>query len=147
MNSLAFVRNAGLAAILAGALAAPAMAQDRPDASIHFHGGSVAFIAGIHWGSGHVNFHGRRREIRVNGLSVGAIGATSYDADGEVFNLHRLSDIEGTYGAAEASATAGAGAGEIDMKNDKGVEIRAHSTSAGLKLSLGGGGVQIELKH
>jgi hypothetical protein len=33
------------------------------------------------------------------------------------------------------------------MKNDKGVEIRAHSTSAGLKLSLGGSGVEIKLNH
>jgi len=45
----------------------------------------------------------------------------------------------------EAQATGGVGAGEIDMKNDKGVEIRAHSSSAGLKLQLGGSGVNIKL--
>jgi hypothetical protein len=147
MNRNAFCRNAAIAVILAGALAAPAMAQDRPDATIHFHGGSVAFIAGVHWGSGKVMFRGKRHSLKVSGLSVGAIGASSFEADGQVYNLHHLSDIEGTYGAAEASATAGAGAGAIDMKNDKGVEIRANSTSAGLKLSLGPGGVVIKLDN
>jgi hypothetical protein len=83
----------------------------------------------------------------VSGISIGAIGADSYDAVGEIYNLRRPSDIEGAYSAVEASATAGPGAGEIDMKNEKGVEIRAHSTSSGLKLQLGGSGVEIRLDH
>jgi len=146
MNRLAFTRSLGLAAILAGALTVPALANAAPDATIHFHGGSVAFIAGVHWGSGSVRYRGHRAALRVSGLTVGAIGATSFDAEGEVYNLHQLSDIEGTYGAVEASATAGAGAGAVDMKNDKGVEIKANSTSSGLKLSLGPSGVVIQLK-
>ena len=53
--------------------------------------------------------------------------------------------IEGTYGAAQASATAGAGGGGIDMTNGNGVEIQAHTSSAGLQLTLGASGVDIRI--
>lgn len=140
-----FASTLAIAALLGAGLAAPALA-DRPDGRIEFHGGSVAFIAGVHWGSGTLTFRGRRVALRVGGIGVGAIGADSYHAVGEVYHLRRIRDIEGTYAAVNASATAGAGAGEIDMTNGNGVEIRAHSTSAGLKLSLAPSGVDIRLK-
>jgi hypothetical protein len=143
-----FVRAHAAAAIAAGALlSAPLMAHAAPDATISFHGGSVAFIAGVNWGSGKLHFGGKTLKLKVSGLSVGAIGASSYDADGEVFNLHHADDIEGTYAAVDASATAGGGEGVLDMKNEHGVEIRAHATSAGLKLALGPSGVVVKLDH
>jgi hypothetical protein len=145
MNMTLIGRSAAMAVVLAGAAFAPALANPGPDANISFHGGSVAFIGGVNWGSGRMHYQGRHYHLKVSGISIGAIGATSYDAVGEIYNLRHPSDIEGAYAAVEASATAGAGAGEIDMKNDKGVEIRAHSTSSGLKLQLGGSGVAIKL--
>jgi hypothetical protein len=135
------ILRAAAAVLLAGAITAPAF-----DATVHFHGGSVGFVVGVGGASGVVTFHGRKYPISVNGLSVGTIGANSYDVDGDVYHLHNIADIEGTYAAAEASATAGAGAGGIDMTNGHGVEIRASSTSSGLKLTLGGSGVVIKLK-
>jgi outer membrane immunogenic protein len=135
------------AVVLAGALASTAFAQPEPDATVHFHGGSVGFVVGVGGASGVVEFRGEKYPISVNGLSVGTIGANSYDVEGQVFHLHHIADIEGTYAAAEASATAGPGAGGIDMTNGNGVEIRATSTSSGLKLSLGASGVTIRLKH
>jgi len=147
MNINLFGRGAAMAVILAGITSATAFAQPGPDANISFHGGSVAFIGGVNWGSGRMHYQGRRYALKVSGISLGAIGANSYDAVGEIYNLRRPSDIEGAYAAVDASATAGAGAGEIDMKNDKGVEIRAHSTSQGLKLSLAGAGVEIRLER
>jgi hypothetical protein len=118
-----------------------------PPTFIHFHGGAVGFIVGVGGGSGYIEYHHVRYPIDVSGLKVGTIGVSSYEVDGRVFNLRHLEDIEGTYGAGEASATAGAGAGELDLSNDRGVEIRASSTSAGLQLTLGPGGVTISLKH
>ena len=135
-----------VAVVLAGALVAPAFAQD-PDATIHIHGGSVGFIVGVGGAHGYVSFHGKRYPIDVSGLSVGTIGANSYDLDGDVLHVNDIADIEGTYAAAEAGATAGAGAGGVDMTNGKGVEIRAHATTAGLKLTLGASGVTIKLAH
>ena len=140
-------RSAVLALIAAAAMSAPAFAEPAPVGNISFHGGSVAFIGGVNWGSGRMRYQGHRYGLKVSGISIGAIGANSYDAVGEIYNLRRPSDIEGAYAAVDASATAGAGAGEIDMKNEKGVEIRAHSTSAGLKLSLAGSGVEIRLSR
>lgn len=139
------VRVLAAAAMAAGLFAATsAMAQ--PDATISFSGGHVAFIGAVQWGSGVVRFRGRRVPIRVSGVGVGAIGANSFSASGEVYHLRRISDIEGTYTAVNASATAGAGAGILDMTNANGVEIRARSTTAGLSLSLAPTGMNIRLR-
>jgi hypothetical protein len=134
------------AAVLIGGAFTGSAALAAPNATIHFGGGSVAFIGSVSWGGGTLHFRGRSIPLRVNGIGVGAIGADKYSADGEVYHLRRASDIEGVYSAVNASATAGSGAGEIDMTNAKGVEIRAHSASSGLKLSLAPTGVEIHLK-
>ena len=134
------------AAALAGGLFASSDAMAAPDATIHFGGGSIAFIGSLQWGGGSLHFHGRRIPLRVTGIGIGAIGADKFSAEGEVYNLHRASDINGTYAAVNANATAGAGAGVIDMKNANGVEIRARATSAVLNLSLAPTGVQINIK-
>jgi hypothetical protein len=146
-----YILRATAAVLLAGALAAPAMAKTHhvppPVTTIHFHGGSVGFIVGVGGASGYVLYHGVKYPIDVSGLKVGTIGVNSYDVDGRVYNLHRISDIQGTYASGEASATAGGGSGGIDMTNGAGVEIRATSVSSGLQLTLGPGGVTITLKH
>ena len=158
---------AAAAVVLAGALASPALATPHhhhhyhhhhglylppppppePIATIHLHGGSVGFIVGVGGASGIVRFHGEDYPIEVSGLKVGTIGVSGYDLDGRVFHLHHLSEIEGDYSTGEASATAVAGGGEVDMTNQNGVEIRASSTSGGLQLTLGAGGVTIRLRH
>ena len=148
MNWLSRGRNVARVLVVLGALAAPALSQSAPapSAQIRFSGGSVAFLAGINWGGGTLTYHGKSYPLKVSGLSVGAIGATKFEASGSVYNLHQVADIAGTYSGANASMTAGGGAGAIVLKNSKGVEIQAQSTSAGLKLSAAGSGVVIELK-
>ena len=133
--------------LLAGAMTAPSLAQSRPDGRIYFHGNSVAFVAGVSGGKGTLVWRGRKVPLDVSGLSFGEIGVHHYNVAGEVFNLHRLSDIEGVYAAVHASATAGPGGGGIDMKNGNGVEIQAHSDTAGLALALGPKGVNIRIDH
>jgi hypothetical protein len=134
------------AAVLAGGLFAATSALAQPNCTISFHGGKVAFIAGVSWGSGALRCHGHSIPIKVSGIGVGAIGANSYSATGEVTNLRHTDDIAGTYTALAASATAGAGGGVLNMTNEKGVQIRARSTSAGLALSLAPTGMTIALK-
>jgi hypothetical protein len=137
------------AAFAAGALVAwPTLtsADDRPDAHIQISGGAVGFIAGVSWGSGTLDFHGRHYRLRVRGLSVGDIGASKFSASGDVFHLTRVSDINGTYAAGEASATAGGGGGGQTMRNSKGVVINLASTTQGLQLTLAPKGVEIQLK-
>ena len=144
MQRVAPVRLLAAAALAGGLFASSAaMAQD---ATIHFGGGSIAFIGSVQWGGGSLRYHGRRVPLKVTGIGIGAIGADKFSAEGEAYHLRRLSDINGTYSALNPNATAGAGSGEIDMQNEHGVEIRAHSTSAGLNLSLAPTGVQINIK-
>jgi hypothetical protein len=137
------VRLLAAATLLSGLLTTSALAQD-PDATIHFGGQTLAFLGSVQWGGGHLHYHGRDIPLKVNGISVGAIGWDKFSADGEVFHLHHASDINGTYTSINASATAGAGQGQIDMQNEHGVEIRAHTTSTGLDLSFAPGGVKIQ---
>ena len=137
------------AAIVAsvGTIALPALAQDgRSDAQMHISGGSVAFLAGVSWGHGRVEYHGHSYRVKVRGLKVGSIGAASFNARGDVFHLRRISDIDGTYGSADASATMGAGAGAVTLHNDKGVVINMTSSSEGLQLTAAPGGVELELE-
>lgn len=139
-------RSLAIAAV-AISLAGPALAREPADARITFSGGSVAFLAGVNWGSGTLTYRGHRYPVQVSGLSVGAVGANKYRATGVVHHLHALRDIEGTYGAVEGGMTAGPGQSGIDMRNDKGVVISARSTSEGLKLTFAPTGVRIKLKH
>jgi hypothetical protein len=134
------------AATLAGGLLATSALAQTPDATIHFGGTSLAFLGSVQWGGGHLHYNGRDIPLKVNGIGVGAIGWDKFSAEGEVYHLHHLHDIQGTYTALNASATAGGGQGEIDMQNEHGVEIRAHTTSAGLNISLAPTGVRIEIK-
>jgi len=138
------VRMIAAAGLLSGLLATSAVAQE-PDAHIQFGGDSVAFIASGTFGGGHLRFHGRDTPIKVSGVGIGAIGVNHFSAEGDVFHLHHVQDIAGTYTALNASATAGGGAGWIDMQNEHGVEIRAHSTSEGLALSLAPSGMLISI--
>jgi hypothetical protein len=123
-----------------------AHAQDTPSGTINFSGGNVAFIAGVNWGGGTLHFNGKDIPLEVKGLSIGAIGANKFSASGSVYNLKQASDIEGTYAAGAGSVTVGGGVGGLQMKNDKGVVIKANSTSAGAALKLGPSGMTIKLK-
>lgn len=147
MKVLTRGRNAALAVVLAaGALAAPAAIADTPSGSISFSGGSVAFIAGVNWGSGTLRYQGRSYPVKVSGIGIGSIGANKFQAVGSVYNLHKLSDINGTYTAIQASATFGGGVGTVSMQNAHGVVITAKSTSAGLNLTLAPSGMGVQLK-
>jgi hypothetical protein len=134
------------AAVMAGGLFAATSAMAQPDATIHFSGGSIAFIGSVQWGGGTLHTHGHSVPLKVSGIGVGAIGANSFSAEGEVYHLRHVHDIVGTYTAVNASATAGSGAGVIDMTNEHGVEIRAHTTQSGLSLSLAPTGMLIQLR-
>src|SRR3984957_10000806 len=121
MNNVRFGRVAAMAVVLAAAVSATAVAQPSPDANISFPGG-------VNWGSGRMHYQGRRYGLKVSGLSIGAIGATSYDAVGQIYNLRRPSDIEGAYAAVEASATAGGGAGGGGQRKDQSEENKPPHT-------------------
>lgn len=137
----------GLAALLAcGTIAAqPASAQEAPNATIELSGGSVAAGIGYSWGSGTLDYQGKKYSLKVSGLSIVNVGASQYTASGVVYHLKQASDINGTYAAGEAGATVAGGGSMFTMKNDRGVVINMTSTRAGLQFTLAPTGLKIEL--
>jgi hypothetical protein len=122
-------------------------ADEKPDATVSFEGGSVAVGIGYSWGSGTLHYKGEKHALKVDGLSVGDVGATEVSATGKVYNLKKLSDFPGTYPAVSAGAAAGGGGGVSEMVNQNGVRMRVESTTQGVKFKLGVDGIKISLKE
>jgi hypothetical protein len=126
-------------------LAAPGFAENR-SGDINVSGVSVAAGVGYTRGDGLLHFNGKVYPFAVNGLSVVDVGISHFDGVGDVYNLHRVQDFPGTYVSTGAGATV-AGGGEVAvLENQKGVRIRFHSTTQGLRLNLSADGVAVALK-
>lgn len=134
---------AGLAASL---LAMPASAQQR-SATINLVISKVGLIVGISGGSGTLRYRGKRYKLSIGGVSFGAtIGVSKANLVGSVYNLRRVSDITGTYGAAQAGAAVVKGQKTAELKNNKGVVLKVRGRQKGLEFSLDLGGMRIDLK-
>jgi len=135
-----------LALAVVALVAGTALAQEKPDATVVFSGGSVAAGIGYSWGSGTLTYKGKEYAFKITGLSVGSVGASSVTASGEVYNLKKLKDFNGNYTAATAQATVGGGAGATAMQNQKSVVLKIVSTTQGLDFKFAASGVKITLK-
>jgi hypothetical protein len=137
-----------LATFVLAAPMIPAMAEDSAadtTGTIEFTGGGVAIGVGVGWGHGTLHFRGKDYKLKTSGLSAVDIGASRYSASGTVTGLKQASDIVGVYQAAELGATVAGGGAVISMKNDKGVAIKANSTTRGLRFTAAPKGIKIEL--
>jgi len=121
-------------------------AREIPSGTIELSGGSVAAGVGYTWGSGTLIFHGHKYPIQVQGLSAVHVGLSDYTASGTVYNLPKLSDIDGVYTAVSAGVAIGGGASATAMRNSHGVVIQMVASHEGLNFSLGPKGVTIRLK-
>jgi hypothetical protein len=143
--------NAGLAlvALMSCAFIAvrpAAAAGDVPSGTIELTGGSVAAGVGYTWSSGTLIFEGKKYSIKVEGISLLQIGASGYTASGTVYNLQKVSDIDGVYTAVSAGAALAGGASVAAMENSNGVVIQTVATHEGANLSLGPKGMTISLE-
>ncbi len=123
--------------------------ESKPDATLRLSTGGFALGIGVSWGSGTLTYRGKDYPIKVKGLSVGRVGATSSSANGEVFNLKHLQDFNGHYtvsGAGTRGVTLGAGKTGTIMSNQAGVIVRVSSTQQGIAVNATGGGVDLQLK-
>ena len=134
-----------LAATMLVARSAPA-AEEKPSATLSLEAKSVAVGIGWTWGSGTVDYMGKKHRFKIDGLSVNGAGVERVDANGYVYNLKKLSDFAGNYTAVEAGGSAGAGAAIATMKNENGVRITLHSTSQGISAQAGPEGMKIKLE-
>jgi len=123
--------------------------ESKPDATLRLSGGSFALGIGVNWGSGTLTYRGKDYPVKVKGLAVGRLGATSAAAYGEVCNLKNLQDFNGHYdvgGAGTRGVTLGAGRSGTIMSNQAGVIVRVSSTQQGIAVNATGGGVDLQLK-
>ena len=128
-------------------LGVAAGAAEKPSATLELSEGSVAAGIGYSWGSGTLNFKGKKHPVSVSGLAVGSVGITKATARGKVYGLTDLSQFDGVYTAAAAGATLAGGANVTAMKNQNGVRIDLVSTTKGVALKLAAEGVTLKLKQ
>ena len=120
--------------------------EKKPDATLKLSQGQVAVGIGWNWGGGVLTYKGKDYPFKVDGLSVGDIGVSKAEAIGEVYNLQKRSDFNGTYTAAAAEASIGGGVGTSTMKNQNGVVILLRTTTQGLNFKLAAQGVKFTLE-
>jgi hypothetical protein len=118
----------------------------KPDATLRLSGGAVAAGVGVNWAKGTLSYQGKAYRVSVNGLDLGKVGITKVTASGQVYNLKRVADFEGTYTSAGADVTLAGGHSGVTMKNQNGVKIVISATSKGVDLTVGGSGVTMKIK-
>jgi hypothetical protein len=138
-----------VSALLLSGLARNASAQNpplRPSGSVNIHQVQIAFIGSGTTGGGTLYFRGRAYPFKLGGLGIGGIGISTIDAVGTVYNLYRLEDFNGVYGQAQTGFAIGEqGKGQMWLQNSHGVYLKLQTKRQGLALSLGAGGMAVQL--
>jgi len=119
----------------------------RPDGTIRMEQVQAAFIGSGGGGSGTLYYRGQTYPFAVGGLGIGGIGASTINAEGEVYGLKRIEDFPGAYAQGRYGVVVGdASAGDLWLKNGNGVTLHLKAQRTGLMLSLGGDAVVISMK-
>jgi hypothetical protein len=74
------------------------------------------------------------------------VGAAGMNAEGEVYNLTSPSDLNGNFSAVTAGMTIVEGGSVAWLKNDKGVVVKLHSQTGGMRFNLSANGMHITLQ-
>jgi hypothetical protein len=139
-----------LAAIIAAASSyAEAQTASAPPAAARVSISQVqlALVGSAAVGGGTLRFKGRNYPFTINGLGVGGLGVSKLEATGEVYQLTRISDLDGVYGQVRVGwALANQGNGRLYLENDKGVVLRLRTKRQGLMLAVGADAVRIQLR-
>jgi hypothetical protein len=123
-----------------------ARAADDTKGKVSLESKTVAVGVGVSWGDGILEYRGKKYPFTVKGLSVVDLGVSKVAARGDVANLKKVEDFEGTYLAAGAGGAVGGGAGTAALQNEKKVEMVLSATAQGVRLTAATAGVEIKLK-
>ena len=124
-----------------------AVAGLQPSGTVEMRQVQAAFIGSAGGGTGTLYFQGQAYPFKVGGLGVGGIGASTLDADGEVYKLSNVAQFAGTYGQARYGYALGkTSGGDLWLQNESGVIMHLHAKREGLMLSLGGDAVVISMQ-
>src|SRR5271163_4552632 len=119
-----------------GASSAPPIAEGAiPSGYVWFSGGAVAIGIGFTWGHGTLYYSKDQKQykFKLSGVSVADVGGAGITAEGEVYNLATPADLTGNFSAVTAGVTIIEGGSVAYLKNDKGVVIKLHSQTGGLR--------------
>ena len=131
-----------------GAVGPGAIRDQAPDATVTMSLVQAGFLGSGGGGNGVLAFRGQELPFGVLGLGVGGIGASTVEAEGEVFNLDDASRFGGTYARARLGAVvANQSFGEMWLQNQAGVIMRLRARRTGLMLALGGDVVRVTLRQ
>jgi hypothetical protein len=119
-----------------------------PSAFVWLNGGSFAVGIGFTWGHGTLYYSKDQKQykFKLSGVSVADVGGAGISAEGEVYNLSNPADLNGDYSAVTAGLTVIEGGSVAYLKNDKGVVIKLHSQTAGLRFNLSANGMHLSLQ-
>jgi hypothetical protein len=140
----------GVASVAEAAGASPPVAEGAiPSAYVWLSGGSVAIGIGYTWGHGTLYFSKDQKQykFKLSGVSVADVGGAGITAEGEVYNLTSPADLSGDYSAVTAGVTIIEGGSVAYLKNDKGVVIKLHSQTGGLRFNLSANGMHLTLQQ
>jgi hypothetical protein len=150
LSLFAIIFVSGVAAAAEGASSPPPVADGAiPSAYVWLSGGSVAIGIGYTWGHGTLYYSKDQKEykFKLSGVSVADVGAAGITAEGEVYNLATPADLSGDYTAVTAGVTIIEGGSVAYLKNDKGVVIKLHSQTGGLRFNLSAVGMHVTLRQ
>lgn len=100
-------------------------------AEVTFKTRSADLGVGYTWGNGVLTYGGHEYPFEVSGASAAAVGFSSGNSVGKVYNLQRLEDFPGTYWSLSGETTVGKGVAGHLMENDSGVRIRLDEIRTG----------------
>jgi hypothetical protein len=124
-----------------------AVAGLTPDGTVDMNEVQVAYIGNAGGGSGTLFYRGSSYPFRIAGLGVGGIGASTVDAQGEVYKMQNLSQFAGSYAQASYGIALGAtSSGDLWMQNQAGVIMHLKAKRTGLMLSLGADAISISMQ-
>jgi hypothetical protein len=129
---------------------APPVAEGSiPSGYVWLSGGVVAVGIGYSWGHGTLYNSKDQKEykFKISGVSVADVGGAGITAEGEVYNLSNPADLSGNYSAVTAGVTIIEGGSVAYLKNDKGVVIKLHSQTGGLRFNLSANGMHVTLQQ
>ena len=132
----------------ASSAATPVAEGSIPSGYVWLSGGVIAIGIGYSWGHGTLYNSKDQKEykFKISGVSVADVGGAGITAEGEVYNLTSPADLGGDYSAVTSGVTIVEGGSVAYLKNDKGVVIKLHSQTGGVRFNLSANGMHVTLQ-
>lgn len=108
-----------------------------PSALMSVNGKSAAYQGALAMGNGELSFQGRRHRFKMTGVGAGGAGVVAFSATGQIYNLYRIQDFEGTYTGLSKGITLVNGNLKAKMTNERGVVIYLDGERQGLATTTG----------